>query len=155
MVSRKIRLSTLIIGGLILSIVGLIWIYIFDVTVKTEVKWLYVGLIFGMIPGVLSVAGGYLSNDEEKILSTIILSIALILDIVFLYFLFVADADPAVVKAAKDNHAYGLFRSINIIAMVTSIVGIVVLVGGIILDILAKVIAHKENEAFALEHQDK
>ena len=154
MVSRKIRLTTLIIGGFILAIVGLIWIYFFDVTVKTEVKWLYVGLFFGIVSGVLSIFGGYLSNDEETIRSTIVLSIALALDITFLVFLFIADADPAVIKAAKMNKAYGLFRTINIIAMISSILGIVVLVGGITLDVIAKIISRRESIEFAKEHQE-
>ena len=148
MLLRKIRLSGLIIGGAVLALVSLAWIYFFDVSVKTEVKWLYVGLCFGAMSGVLTIFGGYLSNDEEKINSLIVLSIALVLDILFTVFLFVAHSDQSVISSATQMGSKELFIVINIIAIIVSIAAIIGLCAGIALDAYAKYLSRQEDKIF-------
>lgn len=148
MLLRKIRLSGLIIGGAVLALVSLAWIYFFDVSVKTEVKWLYVGLCFGVMSGVLTIFGGYLSNDEEKINSLIVLSIALVFDILFTVFLFVAHSDQSVISSATQMGSKELFIVINIIAIIVSIAAIIGLCAGIALDAYAKYLSRQEDKIF-------
>lgn len=146
MLLRKIRLTGLISCGAVLALVALLWIYFFDVSVKSEAKWLYMGLCFGVIGGVFGVYGGYLSNDEGKPLSLYVLSLALILDVLFVVFLLIAHFDNAVISSATRYGFATQFKIINIITIVISILSCVCLGIGIGLDVLAKLESKKEDK---------
>ncbi len=145
MLLRKIRLTGLFSVGLAFALISLVWIFFFDVYIKTEVLWLYVGLLFGVVPSGLLMLGSYFSNDEEKIASSIIIGVSIALTITLIVFLFIAQQDPKIIAAAKKNDNLTAFRVMNIIIIIISILSLVVSIGGLVLDILAKIKAKKEN----------
>lgn len=152
MLLRKIRLSGLFVTGFVIAIVALLWMYFFDVSVKTEVKWLYVGLCFGVMSGVLGALGGHFSNDEDKLTSSILIGVAIVLDIVFTVFLFICQNDATVLASAKNSGSVPLFKAINLIAIIVSIVSSVGFAGGLGLDIYAKYLSKQDDKIIA-EHE--
>ena len=145
MLLRKIRLTGLFSVGLAFALVSLVWIFFFDVYIKTEVLWLYVGLLFGVVPSGLLMIGSYFSNDEEKITSSIVIGVSIALTIALIVFLFICQQDPKIIAAAKKNDNLTAFRVMNIIIIIISFLSLVVSIGGLVLDILAKINAKKEN----------
>ncbi len=145
MLLRKIRLTGLFSVGLVFALVSLVWIFFFDVYIKTEVLWLYVGLLFGVVPSGLLMLGSYFSNDEEKISSSIIIGVSIALTIALIVFLFIAQQDPKIIAAAKKNDKLAAFKIMNIIIIIISILSLIVSISGLVLDILAKIKARKEN----------
>ena len=156
MLLRKIRLIGLFSIGLALALISLVWIFFFDVYIKTEVLWLYVGLLFGVVPSGLLMLGSYFSNDEEKIASSIIIGVSIALTIALIVFLFIAQQDPKIIAAAKKNDNLPAFRAMNIIIIIISIIALIVSISGLVLDILAKIKARKEDLLIedALEHKN-
>ena len=152
MLLRKIRLSGLFVTGFVIAIAALLWMYFFDVSVKTEVKWLYVGLCFGTASGVLGALGGHFSNDEDNLTSSILIGVALLLNITFVIFLFICQQDPTVLASAKNSGSVPLFKAINTIAIIVSILTIVGFAGGLVLDIYAKYLSKLDDKIIA-EHE--
>lgn len=145
MLLRKIRLIGLFSVGLAFALISLVWIFFFDVYIKTEVLWLYVGLLFGVVPSGLLMVGSYFSNDEEKIISSIVIGVSIALTIALIVFLFICQQDPKIIAAAKKNDKLIEFRVMNIIIIIISFLTLVVSISGLVLDILAKINAKKEN----------
>ena len=154
MLLRKIRLSGLFVTGFVIAIVALLWMYFFDVSVKTEVKWLYVGLCFGVMSGVLGALGGHFSNDEDKLTSSILISVAIVLDIVFTVFLFIFQNDATVLASAKNSGSVPLFKAINLVAIIVSIVSTVGFAGGLGLDIYAKYLSKQDDKIIAVHEKE-
>ena len=153
MLLRKIRLLGIMAAGVLLAVISLAWIYFFDVTVKSGVNWLYGVLFFGLIGGGLTVYSGYASGDEEKILSSILLGVSLLLCVGFIVFLFQANSNEALLLAAKKNGGLNAFKALNVVALVVSFICAVSIAGGLGLDIFAKVQSRrldKEIEASLL-----
>ena len=134
MLLRKIRLIGLFSIGLALALISLVWIFFFDVYIKTEVLWLYVGLLFGVVPSGLLMLGSYFSNDEEKIASSIIIGVSIALTIALIVFLFIAQQDPKIIAAAKKNDNLPAFRAMNIIIIIISIIALIVSISGLVLE---------------------
>lgn len=149
MLLRKIRLSGLFITGFTIAIVSLLWMYFFDVSVKTEVKWLYVGLFFGVTSGIFGALGGHFSNDEDKLTSSILVGVSIILAIVFIVFLFICQQDPTVLASAKASGSVPLFKAINLVAIIVSILAVVCFIGGLVLDVYAKYLSKQDDKIIA------
>ena len=139
MLLRKIRILGILAAGALLAIISLAWIYFFDVTVKSGVNWLYGALFFGLIGGGLTIYSGYASSDEEKILSSILLGVSLLLCVGLIVFLFQANVNDTLLKAAKKNGGLKAFNALNIISIVISFICTALIAGGLGLDIFAKV----------------
>lgn len=138
MLLRKIRLLGIMAAGVLLAVISLAWIYFFDVTVKSGVNWLYGALFFGLIGGGLTIYSGYASGDEEKILSSILLGVSLLLCVGLIVFLFQANTNEALLLAAKKNGGLKAYKALNIIAIVISFICSALIASGLGLDIFAK-----------------